>query len=213
MSSTAPALLFAEFPGATDAEWRRAAEESLDGAPFEKKLITRTAEGIDLQPIYTRSDGEKLGADKSWPGLPPYVRGAGALGSRAAGWFICQDPGCVQAGDFNRAVRDDLSRGQNAVILPLDTATRLGLSPVDAAADVRDTGLSLRTIEDVDEALRGVDLSAVPLFSAAGLAARAVMARLTNWLVRQNQPATNLHGAVLGDSFAEAEFLAPVFRQ
>ena len=58
---------------ATPADWRKAAEESLAGAPFEKKLITRTPEGIDLQPIYTAEDTAKL--PEQWPGLPPYVRG------------------------------------------------------------------------------------------------------------------------------------------
>jgi methylmalonyl-CoA mutase len=204
MSTATTGPLFASFSPATDADWRKAAEESLDGAPFEKKLITRTPEGIDLQPIYSRADGEKLGVDNSWPGLPPYVRGAEALGSRAAGWFICQDPGCAEAGEFNLALRHDLSRGQNAVSLPLDTATRLGLAPAKApAGDVRDTGLSLSTIDDVEAALRGVELGAVPLFASAGVAAPALVSLLTGWLVRQGQPATELHGAVTGDPLGE----------
>ena len=120
MSTSTTAPLFAEFTPATDADWRKAAEESLDGAPFEKKLVTRTPEGIDLQPIYSRTDGEKLGPDAAWPGLPPYVRGAEPLGSRAAGWFICQHPGVFTPEEFNAVLRADLNRGQNAVVLPLD---------------------------------------------------------------------------------------------
>ncbi len=204
MSSTTTEELFAGFAPATDAEWRKVAEESLDGAPFEKKLITRTAEGIDLQPLYSRSDGEKLGLGESWPGLPPYLRGATALGSRAAGWYICQDPGCVDAAAFNAALRHDLSRGQNAVSLPLDTATRLGLASNVAMADqVADVGLALTSVDDVAAALRGVDLAAVPLFASAGVAAATVTKLLTDWLVREGKPAGDLHGAVLGDPFAE----------
>ena len=91
MNPTTTERLFAEFPPTTDAEWRKAAEESLHGAPFEKRLVTRTPEGIDLQPIYTRADLEKLSLGESWPGLAPYVRGADPLGARAAGWLICQE--------------------------------------------------------------------------------------------------------------------------
>jgi methylmalonyl-CoA mutase len=204
MSSSTTELLFAGFSAATDADWRKAAEESLDGAPFEKKLITRTPEGIDLQPIYSRSDGGKLGTDDAWPGLPSYVRGADALGSRATGWLICQNPGCTRAEDFNAALRHDLQCGQNAVSLPLDTATRLGLDPKSSApGEVRDVGLSLSTVDDVEIALRGVDLGAVPVYASAGIAAQSVASLLTGWLGRLGQPVANLHGAVLGDPLAE----------
>jgi methylmalonyl-CoA mutase len=204
MSSTTTENLFAGFSPATDAEWRKVAEESLDGAPFEKKLITRTSEGIDLQPIYSRADGDKLGGIESWPGLAPYLRGATPLGSSATGWYYCQELGCVEAAAFNTALRHDLGRGLNAVNLSLDTATRLGLAPKSApAGQVRDTGLSLVSVDTVEAALHGVDLAAVPLFAQAGIAAPAVTRLLTDWLGRTGRSATSLHGAVLGDPFAE----------
>ncbi len=204
MSSTTTAPLFAGFPPATDADWRKAAEESLDGAPFEKKLVTRTPEGIDLQPIYSRTEGEKLGPDQAWPGLPPYVRGADPLGSRAAGWFICQHPGVFAPEEFNAALGADLNRGQNAVVLPLDTATRLGLAANQAApAQLRDGGVTLRTVEDADALLRGVDLGAVPVFAAAGVAAPAVLAVLRTWQAKSGASARGLRGAITGDPVAE----------
>lgn len=204
MNATTLEKLFAEFSPASDADWRRAAEEALDGAAFEKRLVTPTPEGIALQPIYTPANGEKPGSGETWPGLPPYTRGAEALGSRAAGWFICQDPGCVRADDFNSALRFDLSRGQNAVRVPLDTATRLGLDPKSAPPGyVADVGLSWATVDDVGAALRGVELEAVPLFTSAGVAGGAVARLLTGWLAREGKPVTSLHGAVLGDPLAE----------
>lgn len=204
MNTAATGALFAGFPPATDADWRKVAEESLEGAPFEKKLITRTPEGIDLQPIYSRTDGAKLGPDHQWPGLPPYLRGATPLGSRESGWFICQEPAWENPAACSASLRDSLERGQNAVSLPLDTATRLGLDPQKAAStDVGDTGLTLTTVDDVAAALQGVAPGAVPVFVSAGLAAPAVTALLTGWLARHGQPANALHGAVLGDPFAE----------
>ena len=109
MSKTTTELLFADFPAATHADWRKAAEEGLAGASFDKKLITRTPEGIDLQPIYSRTDGEKLALPEAWPGLAPYGRGVDALGSRATGWFICQEPGSRNPGEFN-AYADKLEK-------------------------------------------------------------------------------------------------------
>lgn len=204
MSKTNAPSLFADFPSATDAEWRQAAVEGLAGAPFEKKLITRTPEGIDLQPIYSRTDGEKLSLPEAWPGLAPYVRGVEALGSRANGWFICQEPGSRKLGEFNAALQRDLLCGQNAVSLPLDTATRLGLDPESAQlAEVSDRGLSVTTIEDVEGALGGVDISAVPVFVSAGIAALPVTALLAAWLMKQDKPAVALNGAVLADPISE----------
>jgi len=71
MTTSTYERLFEDFPATSAAEWRKAAEESLKGAPFEKKLVTRTPEGIDLQPIYSREDGEKLALKGTWPGLEP----------------------------------------------------------------------------------------------------------------------------------------------
>ena len=204
MSMTTTKTLFADFPAATDADWRRAAEEGLAGAPFDKKLITRTPEGIDLQPIYSRADGEKLSLLEAWPGLAPYVRGADALGSRANGWFICQEPGTRNHAECNAALQHDLLRGQNAVSLPLDTATRLGLDPESAPpSEVMDCGLSLTTVAEVESVLHGVDISAVPLFVSAGIAALPFTALLTAWLSKNGQPATALNGAVLADPISE----------
>ena len=204
MSQTTPQTLFADFPAATDAGWRSAAEEGLAGASFEKKLITRTPEGIDLQPIYSRADGDKLALPEAWPGLAPYGRGVDALGSRPNGWLICQEPGSRDPDEFNAALRRDLLRGQNAVSLPLDTVTRLGLDPKTVqAGDVRDRGLSLRTIEDVERVLHRVDISAVPLFTSAGIAALPLTKLFTTWLTRQGRLAQELQGAVLADPITE----------
>ena len=47
-----------QFDRTNDAEWREVAIESLRGLPFEK-LITKTMEGIDIQPLYTKEQTEK----------------------------------------------------------------------------------------------------------------------------------------------------------
>jgi methylmalonyl-CoA mutase len=179
--------LLTEFTPASPADWRKAAEESLAGAPFEKKLVTRTPEGIDLQPIYTADDTAKLA--EQWPGLPPYVRGSAPLGQRAEGWHICQEPDSTDAAAFNAALLRDLSRGQNAVSLPLAMAGG--------------GGLAMTTLEEVDRVLRGVDLAAVPLFIRAGTSALPVTELLIAWLAQQGRPATDLHGGVLADPIGE----------
>ncbi len=177
MSTTHTETLFAEFPASSPADWRKAAEEFLAGAPFEKKLITRTPEGIDLQPIYTQEDTARI--TETWPGLPPYVRGSDALGSRVDGWHICQEPGDAEPAAFNTALLHDLQRGQNAVSVPVALANHL------------------------DVALRGVDLAAVPVFVRAGATASSSATALIDLAKSQGHAATTLKGAVLADPLGE----------
>jgi methylmalonyl-CoA mutase len=47
--------LAAEFPAATEAEWRRLVDAALKGADFDKRLVSRTADGIKVAPLYPRS--------------------------------------------------------------------------------------------------------------------------------------------------------------
>ncbi len=46
--------LSSEFLPPSFEEWKAQVEKDLQGASYEKKLITKTYEGIDLQPIYTK---------------------------------------------------------------------------------------------------------------------------------------------------------------
>ncbi len=202
MNTTAPSPLFAEFPLPAPTDWRRLADESLDGAAFEKKLVTRTPEGIDLQPIYTRADAG--GAAGEWPGLPPYGRGADALGARAGGWQVCQELPYGEPEEFNAALLKDLNRGQNAVNILFDIATRLGLDPDEARpGEVGGCGLSLATLEDLNRALRGVNLAAVPIYAPAGVSALPLTAMFIAALAAEGKPPAALHGGILSDPYSE----------
>ena len=52
---------FAEFAPTSYVEWRREAEDALKGAPFEKRLLTKTYEGITLEPLYTAEHTKEIG--------------------------------------------------------------------------------------------------------------------------------------------------------
>ena len=67
---------FNEFPPTPYEEWRRAVDKAIKGASFEKRLITKTYEEIDLQPMYRREDIANLPHLDSLPGCAPYLRGA-----------------------------------------------------------------------------------------------------------------------------------------
>ena len=192
-------LTLDEFPAATYEEWKKAAEESLKGAPFDKKLITPTPEGIKLQPIYNSQDVEELSIPESWPGLPPFVRGSHAAGNKKRPWLIAQELpyGCAEK--FNTALKSDLMRGQNSVALLPDVATRHGLDPDEAACgEVGECGLSLATLDDASRAFAGVDFQAAPVLVFAGVSALPLAG-----LLQAAAGDKGFAGAVLADPLTE----------
>jgi methylmalonyl-CoA mutase len=197
-------LTFDEFPANTYAEWRAAAEESLKGAPFEKKLITRLHEGIALQPIYNASDLEGLGWPERWPGLVSYERGAQPAPDRVEPWWIAQELPYGDPAVFNRALLEDLNRGQNAVNLLLDVATRRGLDPDAAEAhEVAQCGLSLSLLADWEKALHGVSLEAIPLLCWAGASALPSLGALVALAEARHTELSTLRGGILADPLTE----------
>jgi methylmalonyl-CoA mutase len=47
--------LAAEFPPASEAEWRKLVDAALKGADFEKRLVSRTYDGLRVAPLYPRA--------------------------------------------------------------------------------------------------------------------------------------------------------------
>src|SRR3954462_7446383 len=58
-AASAPLALATEFPAATREQWLKLVERVLKGATFEDKLVTRTADGLAIRPLYPRSSAAK----------------------------------------------------------------------------------------------------------------------------------------------------------
>ena len=61
--------LAAEFPPATQEQWRKLVDGVLKGAPFEKRLVSRTYDGLAINPLYERAAGAEPIAGRI-PGQP-----------------------------------------------------------------------------------------------------------------------------------------------
>jgi methylmalonyl-CoA mutase len=54
MSDTEDLAFAAEFPAATREQWLKLVDGVLKGAPFDKRLLGRTYDGLTIQPLYAR---------------------------------------------------------------------------------------------------------------------------------------------------------------
>src|SRR6202162_5617597 len=62
---TDPLALAAEFPPTSQAEWRKLVEAALNGASFEKRLVSQTYDGVRVEPLYPRAAGANLIAGRT----------------------------------------------------------------------------------------------------------------------------------------------------
>ncbi len=142
-------------------------------------------------------DAAVFSAARTVPGMPPYIRGAGAAGYPHRPWAIAQELNDGRPAAFNRALREDLARGQTAVNLLLDVPTSAGRDP-DAVqpGEVGRGGLSLASVEDVAEALQGIDLATTPVFARAETVALPLLALLAAHMRQSGQAVSELHGCL-----------------
>ncbi len=129
-------LLFDQFPPVSTEEWRAKVEADLKGAPFEKKLVWRTNEGFNVQPMYRAEDIAGLKTTDSLPGEFPYVRGTRTDND----WFARQDIIASSPEEANRIALDVLNKG----------VTSLGFSIKEASEDELKTLLAGIKIDAVE---------------------------------------------------------------
>ncbi len=127
--------LFEQFPGVTYQEWRDKVVADLKGADFDKKLVWRTNEGFNVQPIYRAEDIAGLATTDSLPGEFPYIRGIRDTND----WLTRQDIIAPDAAAANAIALDVLTKG----------VTSLGFKVKDPA--------------DVKTLLAGIDLAKVEI--------------------------------------------------
>ncbi|MFT3782662.1 MAG: methylmalonyl-CoA mutase family protein [Nibricoccus sp.] len=184
-------------------QWRTAVEAELQGAPFDKKLVTRTFEGVALQPVYTRADVAGLSHADSKPGTAPFVRGYSASGYVSGTWEFSQEIVAARALDFNCALLTDLMRGQNSVALTPDRAARNGQDADVASAPVGVDGVSISDLTDLSAALKDVDISALPVHVRAGVNALPIAATYLAQAAKNNVAGEKLTGSVTADPLGE----------
>jgi methylmalonyl-CoA mutase len=189
--------LFGDFPRSSPEEWRIAAEKLLKGIPFDKKMVSRTYEGIDLRAIYSAVDVPPGTAESPFPGFPDFRRGGHVLGRAGKTWEIVQEISYPTCEEFASALRHDLQQGQTGVYLPLDRAARAGYDPDESdAGHVGKDGVSITSLSELALALEGIDLSRYPIYLEAGQSGPVFLAMISALFAQQGKPSGDLRGSI-----------------
>lgn len=133
-------------------EWENLANKELNrrGKKVED-LVTNTAEGIAVKPLYTASDLYGLEVTGSLPGMAPYVRGPRATMYAAQPWTIRQYAGFSTAKESNAFYRRNLAAGQKGLSVAFDLATHRGYDSDNprVSGDVGKAGVAIDSVEDM----------------------------------------------------------------
>jgi methylmalonyl-CoA mutase len=195
--------LLSKFPASTKEEWRAVAEKLLKGKPFDKVMMHDTPEGIQLESILQKDVLDELPATKTLPGFDDYLRGTHAAGYNAKLWEIAQELPYGLPSEFNRAAREDLMRGQNALNISLDVATLKGIDPDQAApGEVGACGLSLACLEDIETAFSEIIPEAISFHMYCGCSGLSIAALFFAWLTKKGIEAETMRGSFNMDPLA-----------
>lgn len=195
--------LLSDFPYPDYEEWYEAAVKLLKGAPFEKKMYSKTYEGLTLQPMYMQQDVAELSYIHSFPGFAPYLRGGQVSGYKASAWNVSQEVSSGTPEECNKTLRYDLKNGQTAVHLILDTDSQQGFDPDNEhTQNVGTDGVSITTPEDLEKVFEDVRLTDYPIFIQAGTSAVTITAFLMTLARKKSIPLEHLRGSIGMDPLA-----------
>jgi methylmalonyl-CoA mutase len=132
--------LFSEFPPVSTSQWEDRIVCDLKGADYEKKLIWKTDEGINVKPYYRSEDLEGLEYLSSLPGEIPFVRGVKKDNNN---WIIRQDIYPEDIQEANRIAKDAVSKGAGAIGLQAKEITaHKQMQQLLEGIDIKKTGIN-----------------------------------------------------------------------
>ncbi|MGO4704564.1 methylmalonyl-CoA mutase family protein [Microvirga sp. 2MCAF38] len=156
--------LASEFPTATREQWRGLIEGVLKGSDFDRKLVGRTYDGLEIQPLYPK-------AEKA----PRLSR------AQAGPWRVVQRIDHPEPSTANELALADLEGGADALVLTLNKAP-----------SAHGFGLRVDTVEDLDRALSGIMLDMVHLRLDAGGHGRQTAALLLALIERREHKLSDI---------------------
>lgn len=191
-----------DFKPVTYEEWKKIAEIDLKGLPFEKKLITKTYEGIDLKPIYTDDDYRKSSTSGNMPGFYNFIRGTEASGYVDNKWLISQEMNYTDPDKLNSALLHDLNRGLNCINIVPDYFTISGTDPDGFIPENKNfSGASILSVNDFLRIFKDIDIRDYPIIINCGYSSVNMLALMIAYTIRKGIDFRKLNLKLLADPF------------
>jgi methylmalonyl-CoA mutase N-terminal domain/subunit len=165
--------------------------------------------GIELQRVYTSLDLQERGFDDmrdlGLPGEYPFTRGIDPSMYRKELPKFRQYSGYATPEETNTLFKNLIAQGQTAFSLALDLPTQLGYdsdSPL-SHGEVGKTGLILQSMQDIEIAFDGVDISQVFINSVSNAQAMVIFAMLLCLAEKKGLSHQELKGSMQNDILKE----------
>lgn len=193
-----PRVSFDEFTIPTYDEWKLEVEKALKGGSFDKKMFTKTYEGIVLEPIYTPNRNELAIEKATFPGSGDFRRGTKASGYITNAWGISQCTEDSLPTTCNESLQQEIEKGGNVYHINFDMATTentdaFGETPIGLG------GVSVATLQDMSDLLNGLHLDQHPVYAETGASSLIILSMMKAVLQASGQNDIALHGTIGAD--------------
>jgi methylmalonyl-CoA mutase len=174
-------------------------------ASAEGAEVWTTPEGIDVKPVYGASDLEGLDFLKTWPGLPPFLRGPYPTMYVNQPWTIRQYAGFSTAEDSNAFYRRNLAAGQKGLSVAFDLATHRGYDSDHprVTGDVGMAGVAIDSIYDMRTLFSGIPLDQMSVSMTMNGAVLPILALFVVAAEEQGVDQSKLSGTIQNDILKE----------
>ncbi|BCK55780.1 methylmalonyl-CoA mutase [Nocardia wallacei] len=197
----------AEVSGAQVEQFVRAAAAANHYAP--EQLVWSTPEGIDVPPVFTKADRDRIAAEgyplDSVPGVAPFVRGPYPTMYVNQPWTIRQYAGFSTAADSNAFYRRNLAAGQKGLSVAFDLATHRGYDSDHprVTGDVGMAGVAIDSILDMRELFDHIPLDQVSVSMTMNGAVLPILALYVVAAEEQGVKPEQLAGTIQNDILKE----------
>jgi methylmalonyl-CoA mutase len=180
------------------------ARAELNGAD-PSTLVTRTPEGIAIQPLYTSEDLTGIEDLDASPGVFPYRRGPRATMYTSRPWTIRQYAGFSTAEESNAFYKRSLAAGQRGLSVAFDLATHRGYDSDHprVSGDVGKAGVAIDSVEDMKRLFDGIPLGSTSVSMTMNGAVLPILASYIVTAEEQGVPAAQLSGTIQNDILKE----------
>lgn len=190
------------FQSKIHTEWAAMAQKQLKGRD-PAGLMWKTAEGIDIKPIYTKEDTE--GLPEELPGKFPFTRGPYPTMYTNRPWTIRQYAGFSTVEQSNAFYKQNLAAGQQGLSVAFDLATHRGYDSDNERVfgDVGMAGVAIDTVEDMKRLFQDIPLDKMSVSMTMNGAVLPVMAFFIVAGEEQGVPSEKLTGTIQNDILKE----------